>query len=270
MITAQVKRTLEERALVEQGDHVLVACSGGPDSTALLHVLHRVREDVGITLCVASIDHGLRAESSAEVAQVGALASTLAIPFLSRALEISREGASLQGRAREARYAALRDLAAQARATRIAVGHTQDDQAETVLARLLRGAGIRGLRGIEPRRADGVIRPLLDCRRADVRQYAVTAAVPFVDDPTNHVRSFERVRLRHEVMPVLLGEDPRVVEHLAALADEAAALEVELDRDAPPLPTEGTRSIALDAIDLPDPVRARWLRRWISHETGLS
>jgi len=116
------------------------------------------------------------------------------------------------------------------------VGHTQDDQAETILGRLLRGAGIRGLGGIEPRRVDGVIRPLLDCRRSEVRAYAVNRALPFVDDPSNHRPAFERVRIRHQVLPMLAAEDPRVIEHLCALSDEAAQLNAYLDAQLAGLP----------------------------------
>ena len=173
MITSTVRRTVHERALVSPGDHVLVACSGGPDSTTLLHVLHRLRSELGITLCVASIDHGLRPESAFEVEQVGAFASTLGLPFYPVRVDLAAEGVSIQARARELRYEALHEVARSHDAVRIAVGHTQDDQAETVLARMLRGAGLRGLGGIEARRSDGVIRPLLDCSRADVRTYAL-------------------------------------------------------------------------------------------------
>jgi tRNA(Ile)-lysidine synthase len=271
MITSTVRRTVRERALVSPGDHVLVACSGGPDSTTLLHVLHRLRSELGITFCVASVDHGLRPESASEVEQVGAFASTLGVPFYSVRVELATQGVSLQARARELRYRALQEVAGSHDATCIAVGHTQDDQAETVLARVLRGAGLRGLGGIEARRSDGVIRPLLDCRRPDVRAYAVERALPFVDDPSNHQRAFERVRIRHEVLPALVAEDPRVVEHLCALSDEAAELNAYLDASVPELPPEGARVVLTDTLsDLPAPIRIRWLRSWITRETGLT
>ena len=271
MITSTVRRTVRTRALVSPGDHVLVACSGGPDSTTLLHVLHRLRNELGITLCVASIDHGLRAESVTEVEQVEAFVSTLGVPFYSTRLDLTIEGASIQARARELRYRALQEIARSHGAARIAVGHTQDDQAETVLARMLRGAGVRGLGGIEARRSDGVIRPLLDCRRSDVRAYAVDRELPFVDDPSNHQRAFERVRLRHEVLPMLAAEDPRVVEHLCALSDEAAELNAYLDARLPELPPEGERSVLAETVSaLPAPIRIRWLRSWIEQETGLT
>jgi tRNA(Ile)-lysidine synthase len=271
MITSTVRRTVRERGLVSPGDHVLVACSGGPDSTALLHVLHRLRGELGITICAASIDHGLRPESASEVEQVSALASHLGVPFYGARVEVTKQGASIQGQARELRYDALREIARAHGATGIAVGHSQDDQAETVLARILRGAGIRGLGAIEPRRADGVIRPLLDCRRSDLRAYVLDRGLPFIDDPSNHQRDFERVRIRHEVLPVLLAEDFRLVEHLSALGDEGAEVNAYLDAQLPQLPPQGERTIAIKTLaQIAPPIRIRWLRRWIAQETGLT
>lgn len=255
---------------MRSGDHVLVACSGGPDSTSLLHVLHRLRGELGITLCAASIDHGLRPESAAEVEQVGAFADSLGVPFVSARVDVSAEGPSLQARARDDRYLALHELASSQLAGVVAVGHTQDDQAETVLARILRGAGLRGLGGIEPRRADGVVRPLIDCGREAVRRYAVDRRLPFVDDPSNHQPAFERVRIRHEVLPVLATEDPRIVEHLAALSDEALELAAYIDASMPDPPPIGARAVGAHVVDaLPAPVRYRWWRAWIGRETGL-
>ena len=271
MITSRVRRTVRERDLVSSGDHVLVACSGGADSTALVHVLHRLRGELGITICVASIDHGLRPESASEVEQVSALAGDLGVPFYGARVEVPKQGASIQGRARKLRYDALREIARTHGATCIAVGHSQDDQAETVLARILRGTGIRGLGAIEPRRADGVIRPLLDCRRSDLRAYVLDRGLPFIDDPSNHQRDFERVRIRHEVLPVLLAEDLRVVEHLSALGDEGAELNAYLDAQLPQLPLPGERTVAIETLTrIASPIRIRWLRRWIAQETGLT
>lgn len=271
MITSTVRRTVRERGLLAPGDHVLVACSGGPDSTALLHVLHGLRNELGVTLCSASIDHGLRPESATEVQRVGDLAGSLGVPFVATRVEVPAEGGSIQSRARELRYRALHEIAATQSATCVAVGHTQDDQAETVLARVLRGAGIRGLGGIEARRADGVVRPLIDCRREAVRAYALERGLSFVDDPSNHQRAFERVRIRHEVLPLLATEDPRIVEHLCALSDEAAELNAYVDADTPELPSPGERFVSAEMLrDLPAPVRIRWLRAWIARETGLT
>jgi len=271
MIISTVRRTVRERGLVSRGDHVLVACSGGPDSTAMLDVLHRLRAELGVTLCVASIDHGLRPESAAEVEQVSALASDLGLPFYGAQVEVTKQRPSIQGQAREVRYGALHQIARTHGATCIAVGHSQDDQAETVIARILRGTGIRGLGAIEPRRADGVIRPLLDCRRSELRAYVLERGLPFIDDPSNHQRDFERVRIRHEVLPVLLAEDSSLVEHLSALGEEAAELNAYLDAQLPELGPQGERTISIETLtELALPIRIRWLRRWIAQETGLT
>lgn len=270
MIDAIVRRTLVERALIERGDHVLVACSGGPDSTALLDVLHRLRNEVGITLVIASIDHGLRDESAAEVAAVGEFAESLGLPFHAARVELAKNEPSLQARARAERYASLQRIADGASATRIAVGHTQDDQAETVLARILRGSGLRGLAGIEPRRADRVIRPLIDCSRADVRSHAERRRLPFFEDPSNRQGAFERSRIRHSLLPRLLEEDPQVVAHLAALADQAAEINAWIEEQLPDLPSQGElRTSISPLLDERPPVRALWLQRWIGRETGI-
>jgi tRNA(Ile)-lysidine synthase len=271
MLLPIVRRTVRDRGLLDAGDHVLVACSGGPDSTVLLHVLHRLRNELGITLCAASIDHGLRPESADEVRQVGVFASSLGVPFVSAKVDVEPNGPSLQARARELRYDALRELAQRRSASAIAVGHTQSDQAETVLGRLLRGAGIRGLAGIEPKRSDGVVRPLIDCGRAAVREYAVAHELPFVDDPSNHQLEFERVRIRQEVLPVLEREDPRVVEHLSAIADEAAELQAWVARAAPPIALDETATVDIEGLlTLEPPVRLHWIREWIVARTGLA
>ena len=270
MIEAIVRRTLVERALIERGDHVLVACSGGPDSTALLDVLHRLRNDLGITLVAGSIDHGLRHESAAEVAAVGEFAESLGVPFHAARVELAKSEPSLQARARVERYASLQRIADRVGAARIAVGHTQDDQAETVLSRVLRGSGLRGLAGIEPRRADRVIRPLIDCSRADVRSHAEWRRLPFFEDPSNRQMSFERSRIRHNLLPRLLHEDPQVVAHLAALADQAAEINAWIEGLLPDLPSKGELRTAISPLLAePPPVRALWLQRWIRRETGI-
>ena len=203
-----------------------MACSGGPDSQVLLHVLHALCADHGCSLIVASVDHGLRADAAADVAVAGRLAESLALPFVPLCVTVE-PGASRQASARKARYAALLACAAAHQAQRIAVGHTLDDQAETVLARLLRGAGIEGLAAVAPRRADGVVRPLIDCRRSDVHAYAASAGLQSARDPSNWDPAYLRVRVRQTLLPALCEENPKLPEQLAHLADdarEAAAL----------------------------------------------
>ena len=233
-VLAVVRRTLEERALLSRpasaaglaslphAQTILVACSGGADSGGLLLALARLAPELSLTLLAASVDHGLRATAAQDVAVAAAQAAQLGVPFRPLAVEVPRRG-SLQAAARTARYEALHALARREGASLVAVGHTRDDQAETVLARVLRGGSIRGLGGITPRRADGVIRPLLDCAREDVRAFVLAEKLPFVDDPSNVDPRFLRARLRAEIVPRLRELDPQVVAHLAALADDARA-----------------------------------------------
>ena len=238
MITSTVRRTVRERALVSPGDHVLVACSGGPDSTALLHVLHRLRGELGITFCVASIDHGLRSESASEVEQVGAFAGELGVPFYCVRVELDREGSRFRrapasfGIARFTRSPAHRRSRVCGRAH---PGRPGRDGARADAPRR-RAPRPRGDRGPSVRWRHPPASRLPPRRRAD---YALERGLPFVDDPSNHQRTFERVRIRHEVLPTLLAEDPRVVEHLCALGDEAAELNAYLDASVPELPPKG-------------------------------
>jgi tRNA(Ile)-lysidine synthase len=262
-----VRRTLEERALLgardDRGQTVVVACSGGADSCGLLFALTRLAPELGLTLVAASVDHGLRASAADDVAVAAAQAARLDVPFRALAVEVSRTG-SLQAAARVARYDALRALAAREGAALIAVGHTRDDQAETVLARMLRGGSVRALGGIAPRRADGVIRPLLDCSRADVRALVLAERLPFVDDPSNLDPRFLRARLRADVLPGLVALDPGVVAHLADLADDARAADRALRAGAVRLLARaGSDSPDLDVLAAAAPALCRRaLGRW--------
>jgi tRNA(Ile)-lysidine synthase len=221
VLSPRVRRTVRERGLIAPGGRVLVACSGGPDSAALLFVLRELAPELRIELEAASVDHGLRPSAQADVAIARAQAERAQVPFHALAIEVPRAEGSLQAAARTARYGALLGLAERLGATRIAVGHTRDDQAETVLLRVLRGAGLAGLAAVSPLRADGVVRPLIDCRRTDVHAYVAALGVPIAEDPSNDDPGFTRVRVRRDLLPVLLREDPEVLSHLASLADDA-------------------------------------------------
>lgn len=272
MLVTRVRQTVTERRLLGRGDHVVVACSGGPDSIALTHVLAKLSRDLGITLLVASVDHGLRPEAAAEVEAVGRFAGALELPF--RALRVQvPPGGSMQAAARAARYEALHRLATAEGARRIAVGHTQDDQAETVLDRLLRGAGLDGLSAVAPRRRDGVVRPLIDARRADVARHVEDHGLPVASDPSNDDRRFERVRLRLDILPRLAEEDPAVVPHLARLADDArAAARLVRSRGRELLarsghPDQDPRVAVLRRG--PEAARRAALRAWVRSATGV-
>ncbi len=224
-LVRHAERLVLDEQLFARGDLVLCACSGGPDSTALLHVLALLRGRLGHALVAHGVDHGLRPEAAAELEAFGdAVAGPLGVPFSVTRVEVGK-GANLQARARAARHEALARAAVVAGARVIAVGHTADDRAETFLLRLLRGSGPRGL-AVLPPRAPGIapgsvdlVRPLLGARRRDVLAHIERHALPFASDPSNLDPRFARVRVRRELLPLLEELSPAIVEHLSALAD---------------------------------------------------
>jgi len=214
---AAVLATLRRRGLLERGEPVLAALSAGPDSTALVAALAALRDagEVG-PVHALFVDHGLRAGVEVEAAAARATCERLGVPF--RAVKVTVKGGNLQAAARRARYAALRREAARAGVVRIATGHTRTDQAETVLLRLLRGAGARGLSGI-PARRGAIVRPLIDRARAEGLAWLARRGLDWRDDPTNASPRYARNRLRLEVWPRLLDFNPSLEAALARTAD---------------------------------------------------
>jgi tRNA(Ile)-lysidine synthase len=230
----RVSATIRRRALLAPGDRVAVAVSGGPDSVALAWLLHDLQPTAEWTVAgLIHVNHQLRgAESDADEAFCRDLAARLGWPIEVRAVDV--RGAARSTRrstettARDLRYAAFEDAADALGASVIATGHSLDDQAETVLMRLLAGAGTRGLSGVRPKRAR-YRRPLIDCRRDALRDWLVARAEPFRTDTSNDDVSIPRNRLRHELMPAVVRIAPGGVRALARLADLAADDEAALE-----------------------------------------
>lgn len=224
-----VRDGIGRHALLAPGDTVLAAVSGGADSVALLVGLLELRDELGITVVAAHLDHGLRgAESRADRVFVESLARRYAVPCLAEAGTVP--AGNLEAEARRVRYAFLERAADALGATKIATGHTRDDQAETVLLRIVRGAGARGLGGIRPRRGR-IIRPLLRCDRIQVRGFLVDRGLEWRRDLSNFDLALERTRVRHGFLPALARElNPRLAATLADLADLMREEDVVLDR----------------------------------------
>ncbi len=191
---AAVLETCQRRRLLGASDRVVAALSGGPDSTALVAVLAALR-DAGrlASLSAIHVDHRLRPDSARDGEACAHLCRRLGVPLLRVEVEVAP--GNVQAQARRARYAALRLAAARAGATRIATGHTRSDQAETVLLRLLRGSGARGLSGIPPRRGP-IVRPLIDRSRREVLAYLRARRLSWLEDPTNASPRYLRNRVR--------------------------------------------------------------------------
>ncbi|HTQ43853.1 MAG TPA: tRNA lysidine(34) synthetase TilS [Polyangiaceae bacterium] len=212
------RAALRDHGLAPRGTCVLVAVSGGPDSMALLHVMALLRARHGFGLFAHGVDHGLRAEAARELDLAQTFSRDLDVPFSRSSVDVS-PGGNLQARARDARWAALRAAALRVGADRIATGHHADDRAETLLMRLLRGTGARGLAVLRPLEGDR-IRPLLRARRVDIDAHIARHRVPHAIDPSNRDPRFLRARVRMELLPELERLSPRIVEHLCALADD--------------------------------------------------
>jgi len=224
----RVERRVTRWAASGLGPAWVVAVSGGGDSVGLLRVLHAVAPGAGLTLSVAHLDHGARGEASrADAAFVADLARSLGLPCDTGHWAATRPG-HFEADARRARYAWLAGVARARGATALAVGHTRDDQAETVLHRVLRGTGLRGLAGIPARRALGdgltLVRPVLTVSRDEVRDHLAGLGQPFRDDPTNADPARTRARLRHDLLPKLAADyNPQIADALVRLARLAGA-----------------------------------------------
>ncbi|TKS61957.1 MAG: hypothetical protein EWM72_00083 [Nitrospira sp.] len=200
----------------------MVGVSGGPDSVALLSLLHRLRPSWSLTLTAVHFNYGLRgAESDGDQEFVAAFCRELEIPLSSRRLDVRgrARGTSLQAAARDLRYRAMTDIAKECGADRIALGHTADDQAETVLLWMLRGAGLSGLSGMPAIRDGKFIRPLYETKRQDILAYLQSAELSFRQDSSNAKPLYLRNRIRQELMPVLKRLVPSSVDALCRLAD---------------------------------------------------
>lgn len=256
VLVDEVRRAL---APLPEGAQAVVAVSGGPDSTALAFLVAEARSDLGLTL--GHVRHGLR-DDAADVAAVRRHASYLGLRLEIVDVMVTSAGEGPEAAARSHRYAALRSIAREVDAGWLLVGHTADDQAETLLLRLVRGTGLHGLGGMAPIRGD-VVRPMLRLRRNDVRRFVTGEGLDVVEDPTNRDRRFRRNAARHDVLPALeaLGPDP--VGALARIADLARDDARRLDADAAEIADTlvhrhgPVAAVRVDALGTLDPALAR-------------
>jgi tRNA(Ile)-lysidine synthase len=226
-----VLEAIREAGMLRAGDRVGVAVSGGADSVALLRLLETLRSELGVTLAVAHLNHSLRGEESdADAEFVRELAQAAGHEFLVSKVDVgaeaARNGWNVEDAARRLRYGFFHRLVEEKRVTRIAVAHTADDQAETVLARVIRGTGLTGLGGIYPEMGV-VVRPLLEVRRRELREYLQLKGQAWREDSSNQDLRRTRARIRSQILPQLESEfSPQIVGRLNELARLAREEEV--------------------------------------------
>ncbi len=233
----RVRETIRRYGMFRSGDTVCVAVSGGVDSTVLLDILVRLSGELSLDLVVCHLNHGLRGEESArDEGFVRGLAEDLGLVFEAGRLDpreaADRRRESVQEWARKRRMAFLEGAARRYGATRIALGHNRDDQAETVLMRMIRGSALKGLGGMAPS-CGRLVRPLIEVSREEIERYARERGLAHVEDSSNSSTKYLRNRIRHEIVPFLQkGYNPNINETLARSASVLRRDEDFLEREA--------------------------------------
>lgn len=223
-----VQRTIRKHNMLAPGDSVLVGLSGGADSVCLLHCLASLKKRLGIQLYAAHLNHGIRGkEADGDQHFAQNLCEKLDVPFYTEKVDVpalaKSEGVSEETAGRLARYRYFARLCHEHNITKTATAHNQNDQAETVLMRIIRGTGTDGMSGIRYCRRDGVIRPLLDVKRADIEEYCTANGLSYCTDSTNNEESYTRNRIRKKLIPMLAEEfNPNITETLAVLSQNVS------------------------------------------------
>jgi len=211
MVIDGIKQTIEREKLITRGDKILVALSGGPDSVCLLHALKSLESTYGIRIYGAHLNHKIRGiEAQKDAMYAAKLCDKLEIPFFVKAIDVPEfakiHKLTLEEAARKVRYNMLFEVKSKINADKIAVAHNLDDQAETVLMRLLRGSGIKGLKGMDYFREDGIIRPLMDVEKKDIIKYCENHELNPRIDHTNSEEEYTRNKIRLKLIPFIEKE----------------------------------------------------------------
>ena len=219
----RVRKTIEDYRMLSPGDKVVVGVSGGADSIALLNIL-RGMNDLKLDITAAHLNHGLRGEEADRDARfVEKAASALGLNYEYKKVDTlsykEEKKLSLEDAARELRYEFFDEVRQRLKADKVATAHSRDDQAETVLMRLIRGSGLKGLSGISPVSRSYIIRPLLFIGRSEIEEYLKLRSIDWVEDSSNESYEFLRNRVRRELIPALKSYNPRIVETLARTAE---------------------------------------------------
>jgi len=271
----KLKRNIRNAHFFGRGNTVIVATSGGPDSTALTHILHALQYEIGFHLHIAHYNHNLHRQANKDQKFVEQLAEDLNVPCSTQTWKNpnARKKGSLEDAARQQRFQFLNQLANKINARAVVLAHTKDDLAETVLMRILRGTGLQGLRGILPQRElDGVcyVRPMLNISKEEVLDFLTRRKLPYCTDPTNKQKKFFRNKVRLELLPLLAaGYNRNIREILTNLADNVntdySYLESQVAKSFPKIakcpPGQARVSIDRPAFEKHHPALRRMLVR---------
>ena len=225
MIFEKVRSTINKYKLIEDGDKIVLGLSGGPDSICLLHILNRLKEEMNIEIYAAHLNHQIRGlEAQKDALYVSNICDDMGITFFVKSINVPKycleHGLSIEEGARKLRYEMFNEIKDKTKANKIAVGHNLNDQAETILMRIMRGTGLQGLRGIEYIRENGIIRPILDIDRKDIEDYCKHYNLNPRIDESNLENIYTRNKVRLELIPYMKDNfNPNVIESIVRMSN---------------------------------------------------
>lgn len=224
MLEEKVLETINKYHLIEENDHIVLGVSGGPDSTCLFHIFLELQKQIKFTFVVCHINHKIREEADTDELYVEEMCKTYNIPFYVERIKVTdmakKEKVGTEEMGRKVRYEFFNNILKKEKANRIATAHTKNDLSETVLMNLLRGTGLSGLKGIEPKRENKYIRPLIECEKQEIDEYCKEKGLNPRIDKTNFENTYTRNKIRNELIPYLKKEfNPSIIEALARTAE---------------------------------------------------
>ena len=265
MLADIVEQALRKQNMLQAGQTVAVALSGGRDSVCLLHVFRKLASKFTFRLVAVHVHHGLRKEADEDEVFCRELCEKWEIPLRVMRVDVPKRiqqtGESVEAAAREMRYEVFEKLIESGQVQRIALAHHQQDQAETVLLHLLRGSGLTGLCGMKAVRLP-YIRPMLEAAARDIDTYVMENELSHVEDASNQDTVYRRNRIRHELLPLLQQEyNPEIVKALAQMAEQLQAEEIYLEQQ---IPENVSKQLSIDwLLRYPVNLQKRILRKWL-------
>ncbi|AKP44481.1 TPA: tRNA lysidine(34) synthetase TilS [Clostridioides difficile] len=282
MIFDKVLSTINKHNLIQKGDKIVLGLSGGPDSVCLLHVLNRLKKDFNIEIYAAHLNHQIRGiEAQKDALYVSKLCEDMGIIFFVKSINVPKycenEGLSLEEGARKLRYEMFYEIKDKIKANKIAIGHNLNDQAETVMMRIMRGTGLKGLKGIDYIRDNCIIRPILDVERNEIEEYCEAYNLNPRIDKTNLENIYTRNKIRLDLLPYMKDNfNSNVIESIVRMSNSLKSdndyIEKEAEakfREVSNIKEKGFVEINLDNfVCLHDAIKVRVLRNSIKHILG--
>ncbi|MBH7348282.1 tRNA lysidine(34) synthetase TilS [Clostridioides difficile] len=282
MIFDKVLSTINKHNLIQKGDKIVLGLSGGPDSVCLLHVLNRLKKDFNIEIYAAHLNHQIRGiEAQKDALYVSKLCEDMGIIFFVKSINVPKycenEGLSLEEGARKLRYEMFYEIKDKIKANKIAIGHNLNDQAETVMMRIMRGTGLKGLKGIDYIRDNCIIRPILDLERNEIEEYCEAYNLNPRIDKTNLENIYTRNKIRLDLLPYMKDNfNSNVIESIVRMSNSLKSdndyIEKEAEakfREVSNIKEKGFVEINLDDfVCLHDAIKVRVLRNSIKHILG--